>query len=136
MKTNKPYFHNIKVGDHVWSLNYGWGEVSRINVFGFQVKFYRKAVLPYRFTGKRHKYPDDMQTLFWDEIPITPPPRPVPPITLTDSHGRSIPLEELKSDVEAARERFMDSEYSFTIPTVQALINKLEQLHKELHEKE
>lgn len=71
----KP-FAGIKVGDRVWSVVYGWGEVTNIheNYFPIEVRFDSGGRDQYLTTGVSEE--DQLQTLFWDEVKITPPPKP------------------------------------------------------------
>lgn len=47
-------------------------------------------------------------------------------------NGNNVPLDELKRDVIAARERKLSHQWTFTPETVDALINKIEELSKEI----
>ena len=50
-----------------------------------------------------------------------------------DISGNPIPLEELKSDVAAAREKgYHSGKFAFTADTVEGLINKIEELGNEI----
>ena len=80
MKHNKPMFDAI-VGDKVWDVQRGWGNIIEIDPTSYYpivVRFVYEnhdEVDTYMFDGRSkeiHKNP----TLFWDEIKITPPPRP------------------------------------------------------------
>lgn len=82
------YFDGIKEGDRVYDLVYGWGMVANISILyediglpisvAFRPKNSIIAPTPlyYSFTmdGKRNHIAN--QTLFWDEVIITPPVRP------------------------------------------------------------
>lgn len=71
-------FKDAKVGDRVWSVGNGWGTVRRITrdeKFPIKVAFDNGDTGSFILDGKEfvdNSYP----TLFWDEVKITPPPRP------------------------------------------------------------
>lgn len=70
-------FENAKVGDRVWSITQGWGKITSINnTPNYPIlAFFPSGAATFTIEGKyyeKHQYP----ILFWDEIPITPPPRP------------------------------------------------------------
>ena len=73
-------FENAKVGDRVWSVEFGWGVVvdKKKDVFyvNFTKRTYTKENVFYSFDGKAFKIERSNQTLFWDEIKIVPPARP------------------------------------------------------------
>jgi hypothetical protein len=73
-------FENAKVGDRVWSVEFGWGVVvdKKKDVFyvNFTKRTYTKENVFYSFDGKAFKIGKSNQTLFWDEIKIVPPERP------------------------------------------------------------
>jgi hypothetical protein len=74
-------FETAKIGDKVYSTTFGWGEIERIgtgnnhpinvrfahdnSVSSFTVEGYYRADLP-------------RQSLFWGEVSIEAPPKPVP----------------------------------------------------------
>lgn len=47
-------------------------------------------------------------------------------------NNREVSLDELKRDVIAAREKKLSHQWAFTPETVNALINKIEELSKEI----
>lgn len=71
------YFQGIKVGDRVWSVVFGWGEVKHIDNF-CGVTFDSTPTQLFWFCWSGHPDGDKamLQTLFWDEVKITPPPKP------------------------------------------------------------
>jgi hypothetical protein len=73
---NETTFENARVGDAVWSLEFGWGilKAVKLNLGRLNVNFDNGEDETYLFTGQT--YTELKQTLFWDEIPITAPPRP------------------------------------------------------------
>ena len=79
----KQQFTNIKIGDRVWSINYGWGSVVSTESIIFAV-LHKTNTVWYHYNGMEN-YPMTgiVPTLFWDEIHITPPPRPAAPVTHT-----------------------------------------------------
>ena len=82
------YFDGVKVGDRVWSYDkQKWGTVTGTHCdssFPIVVNFSdvidevlpenMAELFPFSYTG-RGPYQTG-QTLFWDEVKITPPPRP------------------------------------------------------------
>ena len=69
-------FENAQVGDKVWSFFYGWGVIDKIKASEYPICVdFDSDVAHYTFGGSLYK--DDPQSLFWDEIDMTPPPRPV-----------------------------------------------------------
>lgn len=71
------YFDGIQVEDKVWHFEYGWGEVvaSEGRDYPIRVKFKNDDEFTFTMSGKIYKG-DISQSLFWDEIKITPPPKP------------------------------------------------------------
>lgn len=75
-------FETAKVGDKVWSMAFGWGEIERIetSITFYPIDVYFPSVIetfPYTVDGK--EYPDSTyQTLFWDEVVIEAPQKPLP----------------------------------------------------------
>ena len=81
MTAKQPTLHGypVEVGDRVWSLEYGWGEV---------IKIYPEEKYPVlvRFEAQSLRIffdPSEVQTLFWQPVEITPPPKPEPEIDWT-----------------------------------------------------
>jgi len=88
IKKEAKMFEDAKVGDRVWSIVYGWGKIKQADVdivgpdFKLEVEFLNSRdrneshiYIVYTLEGKNglsDKYP----TLFWDEVKITPPPKP------------------------------------------------------------
>lgn len=79
-KMNETTFENAKQGDRVWSLVFGWGTIIQYdasnNTFPIHIRFdkYGNGVYTYSATGLWDNC--QQRSLFWDEIKITPPPRP------------------------------------------------------------
>ena len=72
------YFDGIQVGDKVWSSEYGWGVVKYVfppNQVQICVDF-KMDECRFDYSGKRNADLSCFQSLFWDEIKITPPPKP------------------------------------------------------------
>ena len=71
-------FETAQVGDRVWGLNYGWAIVSHIDLGS-------KYPIVVNFSGRIGSFTYDgkntevqlTQSLFWDEVIITPPPKPL-----------------------------------------------------------
>ena len=72
-------FETAIVGDEVFDIKHGWGLVSKIypkNMRPLTVQF-SKYDRSYMFSGK-YSETDKNQVLFWDEVIITPPEKPLP----------------------------------------------------------
>lgn len=73
-------FETAKVGDKVWSIERGWGEILSLTegvIYPLAVGFPNENPLSFTLGGKRlltQKY----QTLFWDEVKIDAPAKPLP----------------------------------------------------------
>jgi len=71
----EQYFTGVKVGDRVWSCVYGWGYIDDISEPCFRVMYDVKNEWErFESTGKAETF--QLQTLFWDEVTIIPPPKP------------------------------------------------------------
>lgn len=70
-------FSQAKIGDRVWSNRNGWGGVKEISKDDKQifVDFDNGCSCWFYFDG-RYMNNDLYPELFWDEIQITPPPKP------------------------------------------------------------
>ena len=73
-------FEDAKVGDRVWALSFGWGTVVDINkyrnLYPIQVSF---GLTTCTYTTDGKSFIDHIsQALFWDEVVITPPEKPLP----------------------------------------------------------
>lgn len=66
-----PDFSNAKVGDVVYSPNFGKGKITRLNVIGFHPLFveFEHLGMEYTSQGKLPNY-DIYPSLFWQPIPI------------------------------------------------------------------
>ena len=73
-------FETAKVGDRVWSTTRGWGEIIGIDgssVYPISVEYDSTKYDKFTFGGyslKTHV----MRSLFWDEIAIDAPAKPMP----------------------------------------------------------
>lgn len=71
-------FRDIKRGDKVWTPLFGWGVVSDVGEsYAYQIlvtSIDGTNQARFRYDGSFCR--DNSQCLFWDEIPMTPPPRP------------------------------------------------------------
>lgn len=81
-KKNKPaYFDGVKVGDKVWSIEYGWGVIHKV-LNSNRVEYVRvdfpnnQTYNEYYLNGKRNSLATTMQTLFWDEVKFEAPKKP------------------------------------------------------------
>ena len=68
-------FENAKVGDRVWSVEFGWGRVDSVHPYK-EVIFQNNQMYRFNSDGSRFFTLKVNQTLFWDEIRIVPPERP------------------------------------------------------------
>ena len=74
-------FEDVKVGDQMWSVEFGWGEVVSRDIVSecFTVEFSSDEFETYCFKGARKRpLREKMQTLFWDEVVIEAPTKPLP----------------------------------------------------------
>ena len=79
-------FETAKVGDRVWSMEYGWGEIvptTAGETDTIKVMFIDGPSSTYTLEGRRlftHMRPrcSANQTLFWDEVVIEAPQKPLP----------------------------------------------------------
>ena len=72
----KLHGEEIKPGDRVWDIIEGWGIVERIDSNNFPIVVSGHS---YNSKGKDNTL-DINPTIFWDEVHITPPPKPKPEI--------------------------------------------------------
>jgi len=75
---NKPMFADAKVGDRVWSIEFGWGRVINTNFdhsFPILVEFEEKK-FSVSYTPFGQRFLETKQTLFWDEIKFEIPAKP------------------------------------------------------------
>lgn len=73
-------FETAKVGDRVWSMGIGWGEILDTNHsarYPIRVQFQRGEYETYTLGGA-HDAEDKTQYLFWDEVKIKAPVKPLP----------------------------------------------------------
>jgi hypothetical protein len=71
-------FENALIGDHVWSIQYGWGVVEDILLgvqYPIKVNFPMLATSYSFFSPAGRTTPDTAQTLFWDELILPERPR-------------------------------------------------------------
>lgn len=74
-------FETAKVGDRVYSIPFGWGEIREIsadsqNVYYIHVYFENHGFEHYTLDGYFHNI-THIQSLFWDEVYIEAPIKPV-----------------------------------------------------------
>lgn len=73
-------FETARVGDKVWSIERGWGEILSLTegvIYPVEVGFPNEFPLSYTLGGKlliTHEH----RTLFWSEIVIDAPAKPTP----------------------------------------------------------
>lgn len=77
----KVTFSDAKVGDRVWSLTEGWGTVRNrfrnYTEYPLTVEFENGEYKSYTLWG-RFRTKDLSPTLFWDEVMIETPEKPLP----------------------------------------------------------
>jgi hypothetical protein len=101
-------FENARIGDRVWDILRGWGEVSSVTNDGYYTiaaEFGNGQESTYTVDGR--EYEDTPQTLFWDEIkfeaPVQPPRRKlihgveVPDISFSPKAGESFHTPSIES---------------------------------------
>ena len=69
-------FEDAKVGDRVFHYKYGWSTITNI-----KKESYYPIIIDYDFSFTYEGFADKSdknRTLFWDEVVITPPPKPLP----------------------------------------------------------
>jgi hypothetical protein len=81
-------FDNAQTGDRVWAIRYGWGTINLIKNHKIYVVF-DHLNRPRIFTSHGKFYDDDLNpTLFWDEVKIDIPQKP---IKMKLIHGVEVP---------------------------------------------
>ena len=62
-------FDNAKVGDRVWNIRHGWGEIVKIEKYNkyIYVKFKAGFMIDFTFEGK-YVSTDVSPSLFWNEF--------------------------------------------------------------------
>lgn len=73
-----PDFSEAKIGDKVFALDLGWGEVVSLYAGGLVVEFEGRFAQLYLVDGRECEE-DINQMLYWDEVKIEPPARPKKP---------------------------------------------------------
>ena len=68
-------FEDAKVGDRVWCVYNGWQTIIEITNFSDTYPIETDKTL-YTYDGRMAQYKG--RTLFWDEVVITPPEKPLP----------------------------------------------------------
>lgn len=68
-------FDNAKVGDRVWYIIKGWGEVERVIknigiIVRFKVSETVEVSVVFTFDGKRYQLNDKYPMLFWNEVKL------------------------------------------------------------------
>lgn len=120
------YFDGIKVGDRVWSIEYGWGFVKELKntCYPIVVQFDSEDHQQFTMNGKFFTNSPN-QSLFWDEVKITPPPRPKVKEKKSETKWTSICVETGKAvdflygSVVCAERAVKGSCYSFIhVPVV------------------
>lgn len=73
-------FETAKVGDKVWSIEYGWGEIQSLTEMEtYPVKVVFPMEQPQSYTRRGHRLlTHARRTLFWDEVVIEAPIKPMP----------------------------------------------------------
>jgi len=69
----------VKVGDRLWSLCIGWVIVANVNADGtiLAKPSYPTTEWCWTVDGKKfHNTKEALRDIYWDEVKITPPPKP------------------------------------------------------------
>ena len=97
------YFDGIKVGQKVWSFEYGWGKTIEIEKDYIRVEFLEKNIKSrlYKFDGSLF-HSQTNQTLFWDKIKFEIPKK------------QKIELKECKYIIDVINENiYYDKNYLY-----------------------
>ena len=77
-------FKDAKVGDKVWNIRRGWGEIISTewsNLHPILVEFLNSKNASFTTEGK--EVPGDINpSLYWDEFRIVPPKKPLPDLAI------------------------------------------------------
>jgi hypothetical protein len=88
----KTTFQNARIGDKVFSHTFGWGKIEFVDTslkYAICVRFINEPSCSIPFTIEGYYYEDmPIQSLFWDEIDIK---APVKPVTTKVINGVEIP---------------------------------------------
>ena len=68
--------HEVKVGDRLYCLLYGWGTVDDINFGRDYPLFLNLGEHAMTYTASGEHFLGQGRVLYWDELKITPPPKP------------------------------------------------------------
>lgn len=74
-------FETAKVGDRVWCIRHGWGEIRELDSskdYPIHVRFQGDGGFTTYTTCGLYTVDDVTRTLFWDEVVIDAPVKPVP----------------------------------------------------------
>ena len=77
-------FETAKVGDRVWCMRSGWGEIRSISSsksYSLAVYFTNEEYKTYTTEGL-YDEEDLSRTLFWDEVVIEAPAKPMPSLSV------------------------------------------------------
>ena len=73
-------FETAKIGEKAWDVHVGWGEVFSVGssvAYPIAVRFKNYGTKSYTVKGLAYEE-DTYQTLFWDEVKIEAPSKPLP----------------------------------------------------------
>ena len=73
-------FETARIGDKVWSVERGWGVIRSLDggeEYPIKVEF-QNGRTPYYTLGGKRLTTQENQTLFWDEVKIVAPQKPLP----------------------------------------------------------
>lgn len=97
-------FEDAKVGQKLWDVRWGWGEVKSTDVGKGSHPLWVEFDHPTCGLGACYfdlNGVDDClfkQTLFWDEVKITPPPKPKKEVTVEGWINLYVPSEMISED--------------------------------------
>ena len=105
-------FENAKIGDKVWEIELGWGEIVNIiksSTYPLMVKFnINGSIMTFDLSGKYTKIAIN-PTLFWDEINVEIPKKPKPEFWKPEN-GEEAYYISIKGEVVESTYWYMDTE--------------------------
>lgn len=132
-------FENAKVGDMVWHLEKGWGVISYIGkgVYPIVVDFdSRTRQKSFTYAGKSYNSTRAIQFLFWDEVEIVAPSKPLPELPVDtkvyvwNNREDNVPLIKVprhfcRFDESGNAECYLEGQTSWTTDGGDCILGKL-----------